>query len=94
MLLDLPPIHNQDQYPFAINNVSYLEDQYLLALALVDGSIHLIDTNDGKLIQTIKEFDEVTSLAFSEDGNLLVSAHGKDGIAIWGVPPIDEQALP
>ncbi|MDZ4158793.1 MAG: WD40 repeat domain-containing protein, partial [Anaerolineaceae bacterium] len=85
--LDFPPIHNLEQYPFAITNVSYLEDQDLLALALVDGSIHILNSQDGSLIYTIKEFNETTSLAFSEDGNLLVSAHGKDGIAIWGVPP-------
>ncbi|MDZ4159610.1 MAG: hypothetical protein U1B80_07455, partial [Anaerolineaceae bacterium] len=69
----------------SVSASAFSERNNLLALALVDGAITILDMNDGSVLKRLDDFKETSSLAFSADGRLLASAHGKYGLAVWGV---------
>ena len=63
---------------------------HMLAVGAADGSVRLLNVTDGRLIRNLPTLQvPITSLAFSNDGTLLVagvhttSAHANVGIAVW-----------
>jgi WD40 repeat protein len=73
------------QVPPGVAALAFSPDGALLAVADKAGTIQLIQTATGTIVQTIKAATVVQTLAFSPDGTLL-GGYGDDGTsAIWAV---------
>lgn len=70
------------------DNLAWSPDGQILALAASDGSIHLINANNGKLLKKLEGHTLwATGVAFSPDGKMLVSCSNDGTIRIWGIAP-------
>lgn len=69
-----------------IDSVAYSPDGSILAESSADGSIRLYDTKTWQPITTFGDPDPVTSLAFTDGGNALVSADSGGVTRIWPLP--------
>jgi WD40 repeat protein len=67
-------------------DITFSPDGKILAAGLMDHTIKLWDSSDGKMIREIDGlYDQVTCIAFSPDGKILASGSGYGQIKLWGI---------
>lgn len=71
--------------PVRVWDVTFSPDGDLLAIARGDGTIRLRKSEDGALLETFGDLveDRPVSLAFSPNGNRLVSATARTAVSLW-----------
>ncbi len=57
-----------------------------LQTAGCDRTVKIWDVATGRLLNSLRHGDEVTSVAFSPDGALLASASYEEKIYFWSIP--------
>ena len=69
-------------------SIAFSPNGTVLAYGRSDGTIYLLRTSDGMLMQTLKgHTSSIASLIFSPDGLILVSSSADGSIRLWGVAP-------
>ena len=73
--------------PDQIGNLTFSPDSSTIAgMSFSEATVHLWDAKTGKLKHTLPEhFQEVTSMAFSGDGETLATGSQDDTICLWDV---------
>jgi len=68
-------------------DLAFSPDASLLAASLWDGTVKVWQVNNGTLILTLDSFDQpVQRLAFSSDGNYLLTWSPAGSVLTWGLP--------
>lgn len=69
------------------DNIAWSPDGKIIAIAMPNGSIHLIDATTGNLLkELIGHTMWVTGVSFSPDGKMLASVSLDGTVRLWGIP--------
>ena len=61
----------------------FSSESHSLAIGALDGTVHIIDPNDGELMQALKYESEIWDLCFDSTGTRLAIATKDNKIRIW-----------
>ncbi len=74
------------EFAYGVTDVVYSPDDYLVAVGLGTGEIHLLDAESGDEIAVFKDSTVPTDhLVFSRDGRLLIATRRNATIDVWDV---------
>lgn len=75
-----------DQTDRRINGLCFSPDGERLAVACGSNLVHLLDTRDWRVLQSLDHVDEAWSVDFSPDGRTLASGDKAGNVSHWNVP--------